>query len=256
MPWLMIVLSSATTGRPVATASATSSVRLRSIHGHPRAQVRDDGVRAGHGERRRLVAVRRRVSQRGSLEQPVAERRQHRVACAGDVDRRHRRRGQRDLAVGRAEQGAGRAAAHPHHLDPARVQVCDRAERGELVLVGSDREDGPFPAQQWGDPRSPWPRSPGRRPPGRRVRGPRRRWSPARCRPPPPARRIGAGRGRAPRVRRRRWPPCPRRRPPAPRRRRAPRRSARSGLPAALAPRRPRPPRSARSASPRPGRTR
>ena len=91
MPWLMIVLSSATTGRPAATASATSSVSCD--HGDILvAQVGDDGVRAGHGECGRLVAVRRGVGQRRPLQQPVAERRQHRVAGPGHV---HRRRGRR-----------------------------------------------------------------------------------------------------------------------------------------------------------------
>ena len=91
--------------------------------GHPVAQVGDDGVRAGHGECGRLVAVRRGVGQRRPLHQPVAERRQHRVAGSGHVHRRRGRRLELHHAVGGAEQRAGRAAAYPHHLDAAVVQA-------------------------------------------------------------------------------------------------------------------------------------
>ena len=187
----MIVLSSATTGAPGGQRLGHLVGELRSGRGHGAilvAQVRDDGVRAGHGQRRRPVAVRRGVREGGAREQPW----QNAASIASPAP----------VTSTTSAGGARRARPSPcgalssdpsaprrtHTTStPRSCRSADRAERGELVAVRRDREDRPVPAQQRGDPRAPSPRSPGRGPPGRRARAPRRRSSPGGCRRAPPA---------------------------------------------------------------------
>ena len=194
------------------------------------AQVGYDGVRAGHGERGRVVAVRRRVSR---ARHPSRSEWQNAasIASPAPVTSTGTTAGapSRTSPSGVLSSEPAGAAAHPHHLDPARVQVCDRAERRELVLVRRDREDGPVPAQQRGYP--------SRLGHAHRVDD----HPDAECQ-----HRVDGGRGHVAVDHDERRgteqvvvehlghhgvgrPPCRRRRPPARRRRRAPRRSARSG---------------------------
>ena len=168
MPWLMIVLSSATTGRAVAQrASATSSVSSRAgcgvmglrQGGRRRAsaragsgQVGAHGLRHGHRQRRGRVAEPRGVRRRRPASRRVAERGQHGVAGAGDVGDRAGHGGQPERpspSVERIEPaGPSRTqtcstprvvqARRPRHADV----VVGRAagQRAELGEVGGDRE--------------------------------------------------------------------------------------------------------------------
>src|SRR5688500_1813095 len=105
MPWLMIVLSSATTGRPSASASRTSSVivsigdlsRRRGFEGgHRLGPAGAGGVRAPDGRGGGPVALAGRLDRVGATEPGRDPGGQHRVAGPGDVDDLDRDRGQVD----------------------------------------------------------------------------------------------------------------------------------------------------------------
>ena len=255
----MIVLSSATTGAPSASASATSSVSTRSGWGVViglsvrRGRVRPDerggevgahGVRAGDGEGGGGVAEAGGLLGRAALEQGVAEGGEHRVAGAGDVGdvgRQRRRARSTSSALLSSEPRAPsrtqtsstprscRRARPPSHLPVGAGRQV--GERGELVAVGGDGvqpavEQRPSAGRLGHAHRLEDASAPALRPGRERARGPRATG----CRRGPARRRSRSRRAprRAARGRARRWRPCRRPRRGARRRRRAPRCRCRS----------------------------
>src|SRR6478735_11104474 len=137
MPWLMMVLSSATTGRPDASASRTSSVTvsnsgsllgrvLLGVVGDDVGQVGSDGVGALDGRGGGAVTEARGRDGVGAPQPGRDPGGEHRVTRAGHVHDGGRDGGQVDrLLAAAAHPRPVRTVPQPDVLDAPLVQVGD-----------------------------------------------------------------------------------------------------------------------------------